>query len=73
MDLTSKFMVFKDRLMTLKAWVGYDELLSKWVSEDEERIFVTFDQFVDFASKNPKLDLPVDGTGVARAGQGTRL
>ena len=47
---------------TLKAWVGYEELLSKWVSEDEEATFVTFEQLVEFASKNAKLDLPVEGS-----------
>lgn len=33
----------------LKKWMGYDEILSKWVTEEEEEIWVDFPEFVEFA------------------------
>jgi Kef-type K+ transport system membrane component KefB/voltage-gated potassium channel Kch len=35
---------------TLKNWMGYDEFLSKWVTGDAERRWVSFPEFVRFAA-----------------------
>ena len=45
----SKFALSDDEL---SKWMGYDEVLSKWKTGSAEEQWVSFDEFVRFASRS---------------------